>query len=120
MSAQNACSKNAKMLQLVRFLALKLTSQASDVGSIPIARSRNPIDSNTLTGLKPSKTAYYGLEVGRSWTRSCTKLRQLDANIRPICSSARLRDATPGGNHSPNTAASHQFSRAKVVSIDQK
>ena len=56
MSAQNACSKNAKMLQLVRFLASKLTSQTSDVGSIPIARSRNPVDAVGFTGFPPQKS----------------------------------------------------------------
>ena|SRR5215831_8924645 len=42
-------------------------SQASDVGSIPIARSRNSIDSNTLAGLNLHKSR-------ASWT-------QLDADL---------------------------------------
>src|SRR5271155_2889226 len=54
-------------------------SQASDVGSIPIARSINPIDSNTLTGLKTSKIAQKKQDFGRSWTRPCCNMVQLDA-----------------------------------------
>jgi len=34
----------------------------------PIARSINPIDSNTFTGLYPLKTALNQPKLGRSWT----------------------------------------------------
>ena len=56
-----------------------MASQTSDVGSIPIARSINPIDSNTFTGLIPLKTDLKHPGLGRSWTRLCCKMVQLDA-----------------------------------------
>jgi len=42
--------KTQKCRQFVRFLAFKLASQASDVGSIPIARSINLMTQLTLHG----------------------------------------------------------------------
>jgi len=71
--------KRQNAANLCVFSHLQQASQASDVGSIPIARSINPIDSNTFTGLKPPKTAYRRRDFGRSWTRDCCKMVQLDA-----------------------------------------
>jgi hypothetical protein len=62
---------------------LFLASQASDVGSIPIARSRNPIDSNTLTGLHPLKIARKNHEVGRKWTQPCLQNGAVGREISP-------------------------------------
>jgi len=52
------------------------------MGSIPIARSRNPIDSNTFTGLKPPKPAHKRHDFGRSWTRDCCKMVQSSFKFR--------------------------------------
>ena len=43
------------------------------MGSIPIARSKTPIDSNTLTGQNALETTVTEPNFGRGWTQHCTK-----------------------------------------------
>ena len=59
--------KTQKCRQFVRFLALRLASQASDVGSIPIARSITSDDSNGLTWLSRPNPAQKWSVLDRSW-----------------------------------------------------
>jgi len=59
-----------------------VTSRKAVMGSIPIARSINPIDSNTFTGLKPPKPAHKRHDFGRSWTRDCCKMVQSSFKFR--------------------------------------
>ena len=58
------------------------TSQASDVGSIPIARSINPVDAVELYWLPTLKFPYKNPSFGRSWTRIPAAVGILDATIR--------------------------------------
>ena len=47
--------KRQKAANLCGFIHLQQASQASDVGSIPIARSINPVDAVEFTGFPPRK-----------------------------------------------------------------
>ena len=61
-------------------------SQVSDVGSIPIARSRNPVDAVGFTGFHPQERPYKIPRFGRRWTRVPLALDILDAAIGSLCS----------------------------------
>src|SRR5580704_4318928 len=62
--------KTSKCRQFERFCTLIEASQASDVGSIPIARSRNPDDSTTLTRLGAWKSPKRLRVLDGRWTEA--------------------------------------------------
>ena len=83
--------KTSKCRQFERFCTLIEASQASDVGSIPIARSINPDDSTALTRLG-------------SW-KSPKRLRVLDGRWTEAISigrSSTLGQFDSGARHGPN------------------
>jgi len=71
------------------FRFLFKASQASDVGSIPIARSINHCDRSWLYWLSFPKLTRETPDFGRSWTRIGSTLNELDATF-----SRSLRFAT--------------------------
>jgi hypothetical protein len=74
--------KRQNAANLCVFRAIKQASQASDVGSIPIARSRNPDDSTTLTRLGGWKTLRKLRVLDGRWTEAVPIGRNRDLRYR--------------------------------------